>query len=218
MNPLLQPPCTNLVQELRVQLEEAEKHAKIFDEFDILCKARGYKGYSDFCKAYKFYQRAYTKLNKTVSCRTALRDSSNNTSNSELVKGKELEDKGLDLVQISRELGISFQTVRKYATNNWKLRKVGKEFSSWRLTYKQKTCLRLASRGYGSQGKYIQHAMETLGEEGVRAFVRSDMGRGSQRYMQKLHLSNALIASMDDWVSRGVAGSKQAILDACIGN
>ena len=108
------------IEVLRAQLEQAERFERVFSRFDGICKELGYKGYGDFCSAYKAFNRVLEQPPAGSKNRSAgLPGTGKRASAEDLARGKILAEEGKSLAEISRQLGLSYQTTLKYAKRHW---------------------------------------------------------------------------------------------------
>jgi hypothetical protein len=108
------------IEVMRAQLEQAERFEKVFTRFEEVTKEMGYKGYGDFCSAYKAFQRVLENPQVASKNRAAgLPGTGKRASPEDLARGKQLEAEGKNFAEISRQLGLSYQTVLKFAKRQW---------------------------------------------------------------------------------------------------
>jgi hypothetical protein len=113
-------PSRPAIEILRAQLEQAERFEQVFSRFDNVCKELGYKGYGDFCSAYKaFYRVIEQPLSANKNRSAGLPGTGKRASPEDLVRGKRLSGEGKSMAEISRQLGLSYQTTLKYAKRQW---------------------------------------------------------------------------------------------------
>jgi len=102
------------------RLQQAERFNLVFDRFDAICREMGYLSYGDFVASVKNFQRsANLPISQSQIRRAGLRGTGKRAMPEDLATAKKLAAEGKSLAEISRTLGLSYQTTVKFSKHDW---------------------------------------------------------------------------------------------------
>ena len=108
------------VEITRARVQQAERLNLVFDRFDVVCREMGFLSYGDFVASVRNFERsANLPVSHSQSRRAGLRGTGKRAMPEDLAAAKKLATEGKSLAEISRTLGLSYQTTVKFAKHDW---------------------------------------------------------------------------------------------------